>query len=150
MEFNIGDKVISKDKIRFGEEVGVVVGIYFREDVEEDDKGKYLVKFDSLNIYDGWGYGIFRNSSDCITEPYEGYAIWTNDIEKVEEVKEELEPKSAGCDLSEEYIKTEFDKIREQKKETIKEMSEKSLELTLEIKEIEAEIEKIKKDWHID
>lgn len=34
----------------------------------------------------------------------------------------------------------EFDKIREQKKEVIKEM-------TLEIKELEAEIEKIKKEW---
>ena len=34
----------------------------------------------------------------------------------------------------------EFDEIREQKKEVIKEM-------TLKIKELEAEIEKIKKEW---
>ena len=40
----------------------------------------------------------------------------------------------------------EFDKIREQKKEVIKDISEKVLKLTLEIKEIEAEIEKIKKE----
>ena len=36
----------------------------------------------------------------------------------------------------------EFDKIREQKKEVIKEM-------TLKIKELEAEIEKIKKEWRL-
>ena len=41
----------------------------------------------------------------------------------------------------------EFDKIREQKKEVVKGMSEKVLKLTLEIKELEAEIEKIKKEW---
>ena len=40
----------------------------------------------------------------------------------------------------------EFDKIREQKKKVIKDISEKVLKLTLEIKEIEAEIEKIKKE----
>ena len=40
----------------------------------------------------------------------------------------------------------EFDKIREQKKEIIKGMNEKVLKLTLEIKELEAEIEKIKKE----
>ena len=40
----------------------------------------------------------------------------------------------------------EFDKIREQKKEVIKDISEKVLKLTLEIKEIETEIEKIKKN----
>lgn len=66
-----------------------------------------------------------------------------------EEDLEKLESKSAGCDSSEEYIRTEFDKIREQKRQTIKEMSEKVLGLTLEIKEIEAEIEKIKKEWHL-
>ena len=53
----------------------------------------------------------------------------------------------AEVDINEEYIKNEFDKIREQKRQTIKEMSEKVLGLTLEIKEIEAEIEKIKKEW---
>ena len=40
----------------------------------------------------------------------------------------------------------EFDKIREQKEETVKGISEKVLKLTLEIKELEAEIEKIKKE----
>ena len=40
----------------------------------------------------------------------------------------------------------EFDEIREQKKEIVKGMSEKVLKLTLEIKELEAEIEKIKKN----
>ena len=43
----------------------------------------------------------------------------------------------------------EFDKIREQKKEVIKDISEKVLEMTLEIKELEAEIEKIKKEWRL-
>ena len=41
----------------------------------------------------------------------------------------------------------EFDEIREQKKEVIKDISEKMLEMNLEIKELEAEIEKIKKEW---
>ena len=36
------------------------------------------------------------------------------------------------------------------KKTSIKEMNEKVLELTLEIKEIEHEIEKIKKEWHLE
>ena len=40
----------------------------------------------------------------------------------------------------------EFDEIREQKKEVIKDISEKMLEMNLEIKELEAEIEKIKKN----
>ena len=40
----------------------------------------------------------------------------------------------------------EFDKIREQKKKAIKDINEKVLEMTLEIKEFEAEIEKIKKE----
>ena len=43
----------------------------------------------------------------------------------------------------------EFDEIREQKKEIVKGMSEKVLKLTLEIKEIETEIEKIKKEWSL-
>ena len=146
MKFNIGDKVISKDKIRFGKEVGVVVGIDIREDIKENDVGNYLVKFDSLNIYEGWGYGIFRDNSSYNVVPYKGYAIWTNDIEKVEEDKKEIRESEFE---DEEYLRIEFDKVREQKKETIKQMSEKSLELALEIKEIEVEIEKIKKDWHI-
>ena len=36
------------------------------------------------------------------------------------------------------------------KKEVIKGISEKVLEMTLEIKEMEHEIEKIKKEWHLD
>ena len=40
----------------------------------------------------------------------------------------------------------EFDKIREQKKEVIKDINEKVLEMTSEIKALEAEIEKIKKE----
>ena len=43
----------------------------------------------------------------------------------------------------------EFDKIREQKKEAIKDINEKVLEITLEMKELEAEIEKIKKEWRL-
>ena len=43
----------------------------------------------------------------------------------------------------------EFDKIREQKKEVIKDISEKVLEMNLEIKELEAEKEKIKKEWRL-
>ena len=84
--------------------------------------------------------------NDCITF-LDGVSDDTKCAWVKEKDLEELEPKSAGCDLSEEYIKNEFDKIREQKRQTIKEMSEKVLSLTLEIKEIEAEIEKIKKEW---
>ena len=43
----------------------------------------------------------------------------------------------------------EFDEIREQKKKIVKGMSEKVLKLTLKIKEIETEIEKIKKEWYL-
>ena len=43
MKFNIGDKVISKDEIRFGKEVGIVVGIDIREDIK--DKHPYVVSF---------------------------------------------------------------------------------------------------------
>ena len=155
-KFNIGDKVSvsAKDRSYFGEEVGIVVGIDTREDITEDNFGKYLVKFDSLNKYEGWEYGCFRDNSIYIIEPYEGYAIWLDDIEKVEETKDEkvlnqnnFRNTCAMTGTDEEYIKTEFGKIREQKRQTVKEMSEKVLSLTLEIKEIEAEIEKIKKEW---
>ena len=164
-KFNIGDKVsVSvKDRSYFGEEVGIVVGIDTTEDIPEDNFGKYLVKFDSLNKYEGWEYECFRDNSLYIIEPYEGYAIWLDDIEKVEETKDELKEYEfkdekvlnqnnfrnicAVTGTDEEYIKTEFGKIREQKRQTVKEMSEKVLSLTLEIKEIEAEIEKIKKEW---
>ena len=143
-KFNIGDKVISKGYPYLGEEVGVIVGIDTREEVE----GKYLVKFDSLDAFSGWAYGIFRNDNDCIIEPYDGYAKWVNedDLVKVEEECEENE-----CEEEcEEDIRTKFESVRKQKEEIIKEMGEKVLQLTLEIKEIEHEIEKIKKEWHLE
>ena len=139
-KFNIGDKVISKGYPYLDEEVGVVVGIDIRE---EGIGGKYLVKFDSIDIYSGWAYGIFRNDNDCIIEPYDGYAKWVNEADLVK-VEEECEEE---C---EEDIRTKFESVRKQKEETIKEMSEKVLQLTLEIKEIEHEIEKIKKEWHLE
>ena len=135
-KFNVGDKVISKGYPYLGEEVGVVVGIDTRE---EGIGGKYLVKFDSLDIYSGWAYGVFRNDNDCIVEPYVGYAKWVNEADLVK-VEEECE----------EDIRTKFESVRKQKEEIIKEKSEKVLQLTLEIKEIEHEIEKIKKEWHLD
>ena len=144
-KFNIGDKVISKGYPYLDEEVGVVVGIDIRE---EGIGGKYLVKFDSIDIYSGWAYGIFRNDNDCIIEPYDGYAKWVNEADLVK-VEEECEEECEE-DKHEEDIKMEFDKIREQKKEVIKSISEKVLEMTLEIKEMEHEIEKIKKEWHLD
>lgn len=115
-EFNIGDKVISKEYPSLVKEVGVIVGIDTREDIE----GKYLVKFDSLSKNEGWEYKIFRNSLYRIIEPYEGYAVWLDDIEKVEEKCEE-----------EEDIKTKFTKNREQKEEAIKEKSEKVSEFNI-------------------
>ena len=68
------------------------------------------------------------------------FSVWVyeDDLVKVEEECKE--------DEHEENVRMEFDKIREQKKEIVKGMSEKVLKLTLEIKEIEAEIEKIKKE----
>ena len=68
------------------------------------------------------------------------FSVWVyeDDLAKVEEECKE--------DKHEENIRMEFDEIREQKKEIVKGMSEKVLKLTLEIKELEAEIEKIKKE----
>ena len=132
-KFNIGDRIISKGYPNLGEEVGVIVGI----DPGEDAKaGKYFVKFDSLDLCNGWVYGIFCDDPHLIIEPYEGCAAWVyeDDLVKVEEECKE--------DEHEENARMEFDKIREQKKEVIKEM-------TLEIKELEAEIEKIKKEWRL-
>lgn len=137
-KFNIGDKIISKGYPNLGTEVGVIVGI----DPGKDAKaGKYFVKFDSLDICDGWVYEIFCDDPHLIIEQYEGCAVWVyeDDLVKVEEECKE--------DEHEENVRMEFDKIREQKKEIVKGMSEKVLKLTLEIKEIEAEIEKIKKEW---
>ena len=136
-KFNIGDKIISKGYPNLGAEVGVIVGI----DPGKDAKaGKYFVKFDSLDICDGWVYEIFCDDPHLIIEQYEGCAVWVyeDDLVKVEEECKE--------DEHEENIRMEFDEIREQKKEIVKGMSEKVLKLTLEIKEIEAEIEKIKKE----
>lgn len=141
-EFNVGDKVVAKDYPSIVKEVGIIVGIDPREDVP----GKYLVKFDSLEEYNGWAYGVFVNNPYYNIEPYEGRAIWLDDLIKVEDGYEE----ECKEDKHEEDLRMEFDKVREQKKETIKEMNEKVLELTLEIKEIEHEIERIKKEWHLD
>ena len=138
-EFNIGDKVISKGYPNLGEEVGIIVG--------ESNSGKYLVKFNSLDMGSGWVYGVFRNDNDCIIEPYEGYAEWVNedDLVKVEDKCKENE-----CEEEcEEDIRTKFESVRKQKEEIVKEKNKKVLELTLEIKEIEREIEKIKKEWHL-
>ena len=144
-EFNIGDKVISKGYPNLGEEVGIIVGIDLRK---ESNGGKYLVKFNSLDMGSGWVYGVFRNDLNLIIEPYEGYAEWVNedDLVKVEDKCKENE-----CEEEcEEDIRTKFESVRKQKEEIVKEKSKKVLELTLEIKEIEREIEKIKKEWHLD
>ena len=136
-KFNIGDKIISKGYPNLGAEVGVIVGI----DPGKDAKaGKYFVKFDSLDICDGWVYEIFCDDPHLIIEQYEGCAVWVHedDLVKVEEECKE--------DEHEENVRMEFDEIREQKKEIVKGMSEKVLKLTLKIKELEAEIEKIKKN----
>ena len=147
-KFNIGDKVMAKNSSFFGEEVGILVGIDTREGVY----GKYLVKFNSLGISEGFEYDMFRNRPDFIIEPYEGRAIWLDDLIKIVKVEDKHEDEyEEKCeeDKHEEDIKMEFDKIREEKKEVIKGISEKVLEMTLEIKEMEHEIEKIKKEWHL-
>ena len=138
-KFNIGDKVISNDDCYSGKDVGVIVGI----DPEAKASGRYLVKFDSIK---GLEYELFCNNPNFIIEPYEGYAMWLDNLIKVEEESEE----ECEEDKHEEDIKMEFDKIREEKKEVVKGISEKVLEMTLEIKEMEHEIEKIKKEWHLD
>ena len=137
-EFNIGDKVISNDDFYPGKDVGVIVGI----DPEEETYGKYLVKFDSIR---GLKYEFFLDNPNLIVEPYEGEAMWLDNLIKAEDESEE----KGKEDKHEEDIRMEFDKVREQKKEIIKGISEKILEMTLEIKELEAEIEKIKKEWHL-
>ena len=135
-EFNVGDRVISKDSCYSGKEVGVIVGI----DPKAKASGKYLVKFNSIK---GLEYELFCNNPNFIIEPYEGYAQWVDEdnLIKVEDECEENE--------YEEDIRTKFESVRKQKKEVIKEMNEKVLELTLEIKEIEHEIKKKKKEWHL-
>ena len=143
-KFNIGDKVISNDSCYSGKEVGIIVGI----DPKAKASGKYLVKFDSIK---GLEYELFCNNPNLIIEPYEGYAMWLDDLIKVKDEYEKGEcEEKCEKDKHEEDIKMEFDKIREEKKEVIKGISEKILEMTLEIKEMEHEIEKIKKEWHLD
>ena len=85
-KFNIGDRVVAKDYPSIVKEVGVVVGI----DPREGFPGKYLVKFDSLEGYNGWAYGVFVNNPYYNIEPYEGRAIWLDDLEKVENKSEEV------------------------------------------------------------
>lgn len=155
-KFNIGDKVISKDSYYCGEEVGVVVGIDTKRDTENKEYGVYLVKFDSLDECNGWKYELFSNNPNYIVEPYEGYAIWLDDIEKAEETKDEkvlnqnnFRNKYIIASAEEEHIKAEFDKVKEQKKEIVKEMNGTILELKKEIEELETVIEKIKKEWYL-
>ena len=143
-EFNIGDKVISKGYPNLGEEVGIIVGIDLRK---ESNSGKYLVKFNSLDMGSGWVYGVFRNDLNLIIEPYEGYAEWVNEDDLVK-AKDKYE-KDECEEECEEDIRTKFESVRKQKEEIVKEKSKKVLQLTLEIKEIEHEIEKIKKEWHL-
>ena len=134
-KFNISDKVIVKEGYsNLIGEVGIIVGI----DLEEETCGKYLVKFNSLDIRSGCGYKMFYDYPDIVIEPYEGYAEWINEEDLIK-VKED----------SEEDIKNKFNKIREQKKEAVKKMNEKMLQLTLELKELETEIEKIKKEYYL-
>ena len=148
-DFRIGDKVVLKNYYNGAK--GEVVGI----DLNERCKDRYLVKSDSITIIEeGWNYEEAKRNFDeggYDIRFYEGYAIWTDDIEKVKEVEEETSHfiKVDAEKEFEDYILDEYKKLREQKRQTIKEMSEKVLGLTLEIKEIEAEIEKIKKDWHL-
>ena len=79
-KFNIGDKVMAKNSSFFGEEVGILVGIDTREDV---CGGRYLVKFNSLNKSEGWEYKVSCNNLNPIIEPYEGYAVWLDNLIKV-------------------------------------------------------------------
>ena len=99
-KFNIGDKVVSKGYPHLGEEVGVVVGIDIGA---EEASGKYLVKFNSLDIGSGWAYGVFRNDPNYLGESYEGYADWVNedDLVKVEEECEEEKCKEGEICMSE-------------------------------------------------
>ena len=87
-KFNIGDKVVPKGYPNLGEEVGVVVGIDIREEVIG---GEYLVKFDSLSKSEGWEYKVSCNNLNPIIEPYEGYAVWLDNLIKVKDECEEDE-----------------------------------------------------------
>ena len=150
-KFNIGDKVILKN---YNRPEGEVVGIDL-----EDDKNKYLVKSDSLGTSIGW---TFEEAKENFDETYyniiyyEGYAMWTDDIEKIEEDEElkilnqnNFRNKYIIASTEEEHIKAEFNKVKEQKREIVKEMNGTILELKKEIEELETVIEKIKKEWNL-
>lgn len=152
-EFNIGDKVILNNKNNRPE--GEVVGIDLT-----DNKNKYLVKTDVLSTSIGWTFEEAKQNFDETLYNiiyYEGYAIWTDGIEKIEE-DEELEilnqnnfrNKYIIASTEEEHIKAEFNKVKERKKEIVKEMNGTILELKKEIEELETVIEKIKEVWCID
>lgn len=84
--FKIGDKVILKDYHRAK---GEVVGI----DLSEVCNDKYLVKTNSLGTSSGWTFEEVKRNfgwSFYNIAPYDGYAIWTDDIEKVEGVEENI------------------------------------------------------------
>ena len=86
-KFNVGDKVMAKNSSFFGEEVGILVGIDIREDVY----GKYLVKINSLDKFEGLAYEDCLDENYCIIEPYDGYATWLNELIKAEDECEENE-----------------------------------------------------------
>ena len=146
-KFNIGDKAIKREN---NEEV-VICGYIIDEAnnleyIISNDKSKDTLR-QKMDRYPKVVVGeeyldktcsfIYPISLEKVNNPLEDKEETAK--KKVEEVKEECE----------EDIRIKFDKIREQKKEAIKEKSKKVLQLTLEIKEIEHEIEKIKKEWHI-
>ena len=138
--FKIGDRVFLKN---YNRPEGEVVGIDL-----VNNTNKYLVKTDSLGISIGWTFEEAKANFDETLYNiiyYEGYAIWTDNIEKIEETIEDteinnIEETSHFIKIDsekefEDYILNEYKKLREQKKETIKEMK--------------AEIEKIRKEWNL-
>lgn len=91
--FKIGDRVFLKNNYTRPE--GEVVGIDLVNNTD-----KYLVKSDSLGTSIGWTFekakAIFDEPTYNIV-PYEGYAIWTDNIEKIEEVAHS--PKKQNIDV---------------------------------------------------
>lgn len=142
-KFNIGDKAIKREN---NEEV-VICGYI----IDEANNLEYIISNDKSK--DTLRQKMDRYPKVVVGEEYLDktcsfiYPISLEKVNKPLEDKEEcVEEVKEEC---EEDIRIKFDKIREQKKEAIKEKSKKVLQLTLEIKEIEHEIEKIKKEWHI-
>lgn len=85
-KINIGDKVILKDYHRAE---GEVVGV----DISELCNDKYLVKTNSLGTSFGWSFEEAKRNfgwNFYKIVPYDGYAIWTDDIEKVEGVEKNI------------------------------------------------------------